>query len=188
VGVSYWSFFLTIFKVSAITFGGGYTIVPVLKDEFCNKHQCITEDEMLDIIALGQAAPGPIAISVALLLGHKLKGRGGALLGVLAGILPPMITISVIYFFYDAFATNYWVRAALRGMSGAIAAVMLLAVFSMARQVLKKHKIFTLFLLVGSFVLAWFTTINTAYLILMFALIGILVFSLKDRQEDGSKP
>ncbi|HZJ90553.1 MAG TPA: chromate transporter [Oscillospiraceae bacterium] len=185
--MSYWSFFLTVFKVSAITFGGGYTIVPVLKDEFCNKHQCITEDEMLDIVALGQAAPGPIAISVALLMGYRLKGRIGALLGVLAGILPPMITISVIYFFYETFATNYWVRAALRGMSGAIAAVMLMAVFSMARQVLRKHKVFTVIVLVGAFALAWFTTINTALLILTFALIGILVFSLKDRQEKGNE-
>lgn len=187
MGVSYWSLFLTVFKVSAITFGGGYTIVPVLKDEFCNKRQCLTEDEMLDIVALGQAAPGPIAISVAFLLGYKLKGRGGALLGVLAGILPPMITISVLYVFYEAFASNFWVRAALRGMSGAIAAVMLLAVFSMARQVLKKHKIFTMILLVGAFVLAWFTTINTAVLILSFALIGILVFSWKDQEEGGHK-
>lgn len=185
--MSYWSFFLTVFKVSAITFGGGYTIVPVLKDEFCNKKEYISEDEMLDIVALGQSAPGPIAVSVSLLLGYKLKGRGGALLGVLAAILPPMITISVIYFFYEAFAANYWVRAALRGMSGAIAAVMLLAVFSMARQVLKKHKIISLIILAGAFALAWFTTVNTALLILMFALIGIVIFSLKDQQEKGDE-
>ncbi|MDD2427830.1 MAG: chromate transporter [Eubacteriales bacterium] len=185
--MSYWLFFFTVFKVSAITFGGGYTIVPVLKDEFCNKHQCITEDEMLDIVAIAQSAPGPIAVGVSLLLGYRLKGRGGALLGILAAILPPMITISVIYFFYEAFATNYWVRAALRGMSGAIAAVMLLAVFSMARQVLKKHKLFSAILLVGAFALAWFTSINTALLILVFALSGIVVFTLKDLQEKGDE-
>lgn len=185
--MSYWLFFFTVFKVSAITFGGGYTIVPVLKDEFCNKHQCITEDEMLDIVAIAQSAPGPIAVGVSLLLGYRLKGRGGALLGILAAILPPMMIISVLFFFYEAFATNYWVRAALRGMSGAIAAVMLLAVFSMARQVLKKHKLFSAILLVGAFALAWFTSINTALLILVFALSGIVVFTLKDLQEKGDE-
>lgn len=185
--MSYWTFFLTVFKISAITFGGGYTIVPVLKDEFCNKRQCVSEEEMLDIVALGQSAPGPIAVGVSLLLGYKLKGRGGALLGVLAAILPPIILISIISFFYEAFASNYWVRAALRGMSGAIAAVMLLVVVSMAQQVLKKHKVFSLILLVSAFVLAWFTSINTAVLILMFALIGIVVFSLKGREEKGDE-
>ncbi len=185
--MSYWAFFLTVLKISAITFGGGYTIVPVLKDEFCNKRELISEDEMLDIIALGQSAPGPIAVSVSLLLGYRLKGRSGALLGVLAAILPPMIIISVIYFFYEAFATNYWVRAALRGMSGAIAAVMLLAMFSMARQVLKKNKILSLGILVGAFLLVYFTTVSVAILILIFALLGIIVFTYKDKAEAGDE-
>jgi chromate transport protein ChrA len=64
---------------------------------------------------------------------------------------------------------------------------MLMAVFSMARQVLRKYKVFTVIVLVGAFALAWFTTINTALLILTFALIGIVVFSLKDRQGKGNE-
>ncbi|NLB28245.1 MAG: chromate transporter, partial [Clostridiaceae bacterium] len=90
-----WQFFLAIFKISSITFGGGYTIVPVIREEFVCKRDLLDDEEMYDLIALAQSAPGPIAVSTALLTGYKLKGRTGAILGVTAAILPPLIIISV---------------------------------------------------------------------------------------------
>ncbi len=62
-----WRFFLIIFKISSITFGGGYTIVPVIRDEFVCKRCLLSDEEMFDLIALAQSAPGPIAVSTALL-------------------------------------------------------------------------------------------------------------------------
>lgn len=175
--MSFWQFFLTIFKISSITFGGGYTIVPVIREEFVCKRCLLTDEEMVDLIALAQSAPGPIAVGTALLTGYKLKGRTGAVLGVLAAILPPLLIISALFFVYEAFASNYWVRAALRGMSGAITAVMIFAVYAMARQCLTRHRIFSGLLMLSAFLVGLLTSINTGLVILALGLAGILAFT-----------
>lgn len=172
--MSLWKYFLKIFAISMMTFGGGYTIVPLIREEFVHKEKLIRDDEMLDLIALSQTAPGPIAVSAALLTGYKLKGRRGAIIGIIAATLPPLIVISVLYFFYTWFAANFWVRAALRGMSGAICAVMLVAVYDLAKSALKKHKIFSAVILLAAFLTGVFTSINTGLIILTLALIGIV--------------
>ncbi|HPX93876.1 MAG TPA: chromate transporter [Bacillota bacterium] len=172
-----WQFFLAIFKISSITFGGGYTIVPVIREEFVCKKQLLDDEEMYDLIALAQSAPGPIAVSTALLTGYKLKGRAGAVLGVLAAILPPLIIISALFYAYEAFASNFWVRAALRGMSGAISAVMLHAVYQMAKPCLCQHKYFSAALMTAAFLAGLFTSINTGLIILALGATGLLAFT-----------
>ena len=172
-----WRFFLIIFKISSITFGGGYTIVPVIRDEFVCKRCLLSDEEMFDLIALAQSAPGPIAVSTALLTGYKLKGRLGAILGVLAAILPPLIIISLLFYVYEAFASNYWVRAALRGMGGAISAVMILAVYDLAKACLRAHRFFFFLLMAAAFAASILTTINTGLIILALALAGIVAFT-----------
>ncbi len=159
-----------------MTFGGGYTIVPMIREEFVCKEKLICDDEMLDLIALSQTAPGPIAVSAALLTGYKLKGRWGAILGVVAAALPPLIIISILYYFYAWFASNFWVRAALRGMSGAISAVMIIAVYDLAKASLKKHKIFSAVLMISSFLVGLLTSVNTGLIIVTLGLIGIVTF------------
>ncbi len=175
--MSLWSFFLAIFKISSITFGGGYSIIPVIREEFVVKRQLLDDEEMYDLIALGQAAPGPVAVSTALLTGYKLKGRTGAILGVLAAILPPLIIISAIFFAYEAFAANFWVQTVLRGMSGAISAIMIFAVYDLARVCLREHKIFSSSLMILAFAVGYLTSINNGLLILALGLAGILAFT-----------
>ncbi len=175
--MSLWNFFLVILKISSVTFGGGYTIVPVIREEFVCKRQLLSDEEMCDLIAISQSAPGPIAVSTALLTGYKLKGRMGAILGVIAATLPPLIIISILFYFYEAFVDNFWVRAALRGMSGAISAAMILAVYDLAKASLYKHRLFSLILMFAAFAACLFTTISTGLIILALGLIGIIAFT-----------
>lgn len=177
--ISFLDLFFTIFKINAITFGGGYTIAPVMLDEFSKKRGLIEEDEMLDLIALAQSGPGALAVSVSLLIGYKLKGIGGALISILAAVLPPITIISTIYYFYAEFANNYWVRAALRGMSGVISAVLLLTTFRLGKQASRKRPIFASIIIVGTFLVSYFTNINTAFIILALMIIGVTLFSIK---------
>ncbi|MGI6157386.1 MAG: chromate transporter [Saccharofermentanales bacterium] len=170
-------FFFLIFRISSLTFGGGYTIVPMIREEFVQRQQVLSDDEMLDLIALSQASPGALAVSTSLLTGYKLKGKLGAVLGALGAALPPLIIISVLYYFYEAFAQNVWVRAALRGMSGAVAAIMILAVWDLGKASLKKHPVFSSLVLVGAFLVSFFTTINTGLIILAIGLLGIVTFT-----------
>lgn len=172
------SLFGIFFKINMFTFGGGYTIVPVIRDEFATRRRLIDEDVMLDIVAVAQSGPGPMAINTSILTGYKLRGLPGAFTCLLASVCPCFIIISLLYFAYSTVSHNPWVRSALSCMSGAISAVLFITVFNMAKNALKKHRIFGSLLFVNAFVLGYFLKINTVYIIIMSALIGLLTFSL----------
>ena len=97
--ISLLELFLTFFRINAITFGGGYTIVVVLRDEFMSKKKIISEDEMLDLVAIAQSGPGAMAINTSVLTGYKLRGPLGALVCMLASVAPCIIIITIISHF-----------------------------------------------------------------------------------------
>ena len=102
----YWTLFRSTFSLSAFTVGGGFVIVPLMKQKFVDGLHWIDEDEMLDIAAIAQSAPGAIAINAAILVGYRLAGIVGALVTILGTILPPLLLLSVISVFYQAFQDN----------------------------------------------------------------------------------
>ncbi|HHX52071.1 MAG TPA: chromate transporter [Erysipelothrix sp.] len=181
--ISYSDLFFTFLKINAITFGGGYTIVPVIRDEFIHKKKLIDEEEMLNIVTLAQSGPGAMAISTSLLTGYRVKGFKGAITSLVASVLPPLVIITIVFFFYDAFKTNFWVKSALEGMAGVISAVLFITVFQMAKQALKDHKIFSSLLMIGAFTSSYFFQIHTVLIIITLALIGLVVFTLFDEKE-----
>ena len=96
-----WKLFISTLYLSAFTFGGGYVIVTLMKEKFVDELHWIEEDEMLDLIAIAQSAPGAIAVNGAIVVGYKLAGLLGALVAILATILPPFVIISAISYFYE---------------------------------------------------------------------------------------
>lgn len=174
--------FWTLFKINAVTFGGGYTIVPVIRDEFVNKQKAISEDEMMDLVALGQSGPGAMAINTSILLGYRLQGLLGSLVAVTAAALPCLISITIISLIYAQIRDNHWVAAALRGMSGGISAIMALTVINMARSTLKSYRNFSAFMMISAFILAKFFHIKTVLVIIYCAIMGIAVFSLVEKE------
>ena len=95
--------FLSIFKIGAFTFGGGYVIVSLLKERFVDQLHYIDEKEMLDLVAIAQSAPGAIAVNGAIVLGYKMAGILGIIVCVIGTIIPPIVIISVIAYFYKIF-------------------------------------------------------------------------------------
>ena len=91
-------FFSTLY-LSAFTFGGGYVIVTLLKKKFVDEYHWIGEDEMLDLVAIAQSAPGAIAVNGAIVVGYKLAGMLGAVGAIVAPIIPPFLILSVISVF-----------------------------------------------------------------------------------------
>lgn len=87
---SYWELFTSMFYLSAFTFGGGYVIVPLMEDKFVKELGWIDYDEMLDLIALGQSAPGAIAVNTSVLIGYQRLGVLGAVVSTLGTVLPPI--------------------------------------------------------------------------------------------------
>ena len=122
-----WKLFISTFTLSAFTFGGGYVIVTLMKERFVDRYHWIEEEEMLDMTAIAQSAPGPIAVNGAIVVGYKIAGLLGVLVSVIGTILPPFIILSLISFFYDAFASNIWVSTVLDGMQAGVAAVIAVA-------------------------------------------------------------
>ena len=98
--------FLSTLYLSAFTFGGGYVIVTLLKKKFVDEYHWIEENEMLDLVAIAQSAPGAVAVNGAIVVGFKLAGIPGALTAIIATIIPPFVIISLISVFYAAFRSN----------------------------------------------------------------------------------
>ncbi len=169
--------FICIMKINLITFGGGYSITPVIINEFSDKRKLIAKDEIIDLIAIAQSVPGPLAVGLCILLGYKLHGFKGALTFALAAILPPLIVISLIYTIYDKFRDNAMIRIIMNGMSAAICAILFVSSYDLAKIALKKYPIFSFILLSLAFIAVYFLKLNVGYIIITAAFISYLFSS-----------
>lgn len=134
----YRKIFLSTFELSACTFGGGFVIIPLMRKKFVEELGWIEEEEMLDLTAIAQASPGAIAVNASIMLGYHIAGITGAILAVLGTVLPPLIIISIISMFYQAFRNNVIVSMAMRGMLCGVAAVICDVVINMAKSIFQK--------------------------------------------------
>lgn len=177
-----WKLFSSTFMLSAFTFGGGYVIVTLMKERFVDRYHWIEEEEMLDMTAIAQSAPGPIAVNGAIVVGYKIAGLLGVFVSVIGTILPPFIILSLISFFYDAFASNIWVSTVLDGMQEGVAAVIAAVVCDMGEGVIRTHSLLDELIMVAAFVLNYFLGVNVVLIIFACILIGLARSFLKEKK------
>lgn len=170
-----WKLLLSTLYISAFTFGGGFVIITFMKRKFVDELHWIDEDEMLDLAALAKSSPGAIAVNAAILVGWRVAGFAGMLVAVVGTIVPPMLILAVISFFYQAFATNRYVSLVLKGMQAGVAAVILDVVCGLGAKVLKTKKLVLYLVMVAAFVATVVFNVNVIYIILVAAGIGILL-------------
>lgn len=170
----YRKLFLSTFQLSACTFGGGFVIIPLMRRKFVEELHWIEEQEMMDLTAIAQSSPGAIAVNASLLVGYRVAGIAGALVTVLGTVLPPLIIISVISFFYTAIRDNMIVSMAMAGMLAGVAAVICDVVITMGKEILKGKQVLPIVVLMVSFVAVYFLGINIILLILTCGLIGAM--------------
>ena len=173
--------FLITLYISAFTFGGGFVIVTFMKRKFVDELHWIDEQEMLDMAALAQSSPGAIAVNAAILVGWNVEGLLGMVVAVTGTIIPPMVILSVISFFYAAFASNVYVALVLKGMQAGVAAVILDVVCGLGGNVLKTRSVVYIALMVLAFVASFFFDVNVILIILAAAVFGVVrtLFQLK---------
>lgn len=177
----YWKLFLSTFKISAFTIGGGYVIVPLMRKKFVEELKWIDEEEMLNLVAISQSAPGPIAVNTSVMVGYRLAGVVGALVTTVGTVLPPLISITVIAKFYLNFKESKIINALLLGMRAGVAAVITDVIIKMVRDIIKtKSKIFMAIMIV-SFVLAVIIEINVALIIILCGAFGAVYFNIFKR-------
>ena len=178
----YITIFTATFYISAFTFGGGYVIIPLLKNKFCDELGWIEEDEMLNLVSIAQSSPGAVAVNAAILIGYKSAGIVGMLVSILGTILPPMLIISTISMFYEAFRANEIVAAVLKGMQAGIAAIILDVALNLGENVMKEKNKMTICLMIMAFIATYFFSINLLYLILGCALAGVIQTTVKAKR------
>lgn len=179
----YLKLFTSTFYLSAFTFGGGYVIIPLMKKKFADDLHWIEEKEMLDLTAIAQSSPGPIAVNAAILIGYRIAGKLGTLVTIIGTVLPPLITLSIISLFYQAFATNTWVAALLQGMQSGVAAVIADVVFSMASGIVKEKKWLPILIMAAVFVASYFFNVNIILLILLCGAIGAVSSYVEEKRK-----
>lgn len=172
---SYRKLFLSTFIISAFTVGGGFVIISLLKAKFVDEYGWLKENEALDLVSIAQSAPGIMAANASIIIGYRLGGFRGTLVALLATVLPPLITLTVISYFYDAFATNPYVRMFLKGMQCGVTAILVGVMADLLMKQCKKKLALPILIMGGTFVASYFFHINIMQIILVDAIIGLLL-------------
>lgn len=169
-----WTLFKSMFVLSAFTFGGGFVIVSLMKKKFVEELKWMDEDEMLDVTAITQSAPGPLPVNASVIIGYRMAGIVGSLTAVLGTILPPMIIISIISVFYEQFCANPYIAAALQVMRAGVAAVIFDVVINLAGNVLKTKRALYIAMMMIGFAAACLLDVSAMIVILTCLGIGLL--------------
>jgi len=167
--------FLTSLKIGLFTFGGGYAMIPLIQKETVEKHHWISNDDILDIVAIAESTPGPIAINSATFVGYKIAGFAGALISTVAMILPSFVIILSISYVLREFENNIYVQYAFNGIRACVLALILKALLTMYRQVPKQ--VFFCLLMAYALIATAFLKLNVLIVIISCALAG-LIFSI----------
>mgnify|MGYP000981831849 CR=1 FL=1 len=175
--------FTSFFKIGTFTFGGGYAMVPLIQNEVIEKKKWINEDEMLDIIAIAESTPGPIAINSATFIGYKVAGFWGSVCATFGVVLPSLIIISIIALFFEDFLSIKIIDAAFKGIRAGVAVLILNAGLKMYKQL--KKDLIAYILIALSLVISFFVDFRFMSLILIIfgAIIGIITQTNKCKGE-----
>ncbi len=168
-----WTLFKTMFVLSACTFGGGFVIVSLMKKKYVEELKWMEEDEMLDVTAITQSAPGPLPVNASVIIGYRIAGVAGSLTAILGTILPPMVIISVISLFYEQFRTNPYIATALQVMRAGVAAVIFDVVINLAGNVFRTKRLLYIVMMAAAFVATYLLDVSAMLVILTCLGIGI---------------
>ena len=177
---SYSRLFVSTFLISAFTVGGGFVLIPLMKAKYVDEYGWMKENESLDLVSIAQSAPGAVAVNASIIMGYRLGGILGTFTALLATVLPPLITLTVVCYCYDAFSTNPYVRMFLKGMQCGVTAILLDVVLGLLVKQIKKKLALPLLIMAGTFIASYFLKIDIMHIILVDAVIGL--FLMRDSQ------
>ncbi len=171
--------FYNFLKIGAFTFGGGLAMIPLVSRIVVEKYHWITDEEMVDMIAIAESTPGVIAVNLATYVGYKLNKFFGALFATLGVVLPSFLIICIISFFYEKFIQIEVVSWAFMGIKACVAILILNAGIKLIKNV--KKNVFSIIVLLIAFMLCLFVSaISTVYIILGGLIIGVAYYSIQE--------
>ena len=176
--------FITFIKIGALTFGGGYAMVPLIQRETVEKKKWINDDDILEIVAIAESTPGPIAVNSATFVGYKTAGVLGAAAATIGVVLPSFTIIYFISFVIDKFENNTAVKYAFSGVRAGVLALIIKALWTMSKKSAKN--IISFIITAFAFIFAALN-INVIYIILACAVTGIvssLIMSGREKKKN----
>ena len=170
--------------ISAFTFGGGYVVVPMVRRYFVNRKHYFTEEDLMNMAAVAQSAPGAIAVNLSALAGYQVAGFPGAVISCIAAIIPPLVILGLISKFYTLFIANAVVTAVLKGMQAGVAALIVDLIIEMTSMVLKDRSPFLTAMIPAAFLANFVLGINVALILFVCCFLCILqVFWRKGKNK-----
>ena len=181
--------FLTFFKIGLFTFGGGYAMLSIIENNCVDKKKWITHEEMMNITVIAESTPGPIAINCATYVGLKQKGVLGSIIATVGVILPSFIIIFLVSAFLDKFLEIKWVASAFRGIKLAVGIIIVGASVKMLIKSDKKPLSIIVFgasFIVMTLINIFALKISTIVLLLVSAIVGFSVYTVKNCADKGA--
>ncbi len=186
--MKYWKLFLEFFKIGLFTFGGGLSMIPLIQKTVVEKNKWITDEEMVDMIAISESTPGPIAINCATFIGYKVGKIWGGILATLGVVLPSFIIICIISIFYDKFIQVEVIKWAFLGIKAGVAALILNAGIKIFKK--SEHNLFSIAIMLLAIEIALFTSIHTVFVIIFGLVVGVVFYILLyhfDKKKEEKK-
>ena len=178
--MSYLNLFLVFVKIGAILLGGGYVILPILMNEFVEKRDLVTQDELIDYFALSQSLPGIIAANISMFIGYKLKGKFGAVVAMLGIIFVPFICIVSLASVLGLLSENSYIQSAFWGVGVAVVALIMLTIREILQKSTKDYFFYFIFSIsLISLLILEFSPIKT---ILIYTFGGVLYKYLTEKR------
>ncbi len=179
--VSLWNIFTVYAKIGAFTIGGGYAMIPLIRDELV-KRNWISDEELPDIIALAQSAPGVMAVNMSIFSGYRLRGVKGSIAATLGTITPSFLIILAVAAFFTEFEDNPWVVKAFKGIRPVVVSLIIVPMIDMAKKSNKTWWAWCISFL--SLFLVAFLGYSPIYILLVLIVAAVLVSLLRQRRAD----
>lgn len=178
---SYGQLFWSFFKIGALTFGGGYAMIPIIQHEIIETRKWISADEFIELLALAQTSPGPISLNTAVFVGYKTRGYAGSVATLLGTILPSFLIILAIAVFFQDYTKYPLVEKAFRGMRPAVVALIAAPVYNM----MKGLGLFRIVLALAVAVVVGFLGVSPVWFLLAGA-VGGIVFGITRKENNDN--
>lgn len=173
--------FIIFFKIGTFTIGGGYAMIPLIEKEIVDKKKWIDRQDFVEMLALAQSAPGPIAVAVAVFVGYKVAGVLGSIVAVLGSIFTAFATLLVIAMYFGGMKDSPVVERVFKGIRPAVVALIAAPVLRLGKSAKINKK--TIIIPILTVVLIAFLNVNPIYVIIVSALSGILYGFIRKRRR-----
>ncbi len=176
-----WQLFMVFLELGATTFGGGYAMIPQIREQIVEKRAWLTDDELLEVTAIAESTPGPMSINLATYVGFKKGGLLGSLLATLGVVIPSLVVIYLVSLIFNQFITNKWVAYAFVGVKAAVAFLICDAAIGLIKK-MKREAFQIIILIVITLLMIAFDLFSidfsSIYLILIGGVLGLIFYSL----------